>query len=203
MVIIIILIYHHYVIITLSSPRTEMTGLGFPNIHMCQYGYHCDPHCHHHHHHQGLTGLACPFISGVPTKISQHWHVIIIITIIMIISFLKLSSLSSCTWFSYLSWSLNSKKIIAPLVFMLFIIIPLKISSSSTTSPWWQLTTLLNRFPDSQRTMATSLLGMSYPLGIVVGQVGQLTFIRHQTGPCEVVFIECAWIFKLYRADKT
>jgi len=47
---------------------------------------------------QGLTGLACPFISGVPTKISQHW------------------------------------------------------------------------FPDSQRTMATSLLGMSYPLGIVVGQ---------------------------------
>ena len=25
-------------------------------------------------------------------------------------------------------------------------------------------------FPDSQRTMATSLLGMSYPLGIVVGQ---------------------------------
>ena len=47
---------------------------------------------------QGATGLACPFISGVPTKISQHW------------------------------------------------------------------------FPDSQRTMATSLLGMSYPLGIVLGQ---------------------------------
>jgi len=47
---------------------------------------------------QGATGLACPFISGVPTKISQHW------------------------------------------------------------------------FPDSQRTMATSLLGMSYPLGIVMGQ---------------------------------
>jgi len=47
---------------------------------------------------QGTTGLACPFISGVPTKVSQHW------------------------------------------------------------------------FPDSQRTMATSLLGMSYPLGIVVGQ---------------------------------
>jgi len=47
---------------------------------------------------QGMTGIACPFISGVPTKISQHW------------------------------------------------------------------------FPDSQRTMATTLLGMSYPLGIVVGQ---------------------------------
>jgi len=47
---------------------------------------------------QGFTGLACPFISGVPTKVSQHW------------------------------------------------------------------------FPDSQRTMATSLLGMSYPLGIVLGQ---------------------------------
>ena len=47
---------------------------------------------------QGITGVACPFISGVPTKISQHW------------------------------------------------------------------------FPDRQRTMATSLLGMSYPLGIVLGQ---------------------------------
>ena len=30
---------------------------------------------------------------------------------------------------------------------------------------------IIDRFPDSQRTMATSLLGMSYPLGIVVGQV--------------------------------
>jgi len=47
---------------------------------------------------QGATGFACPFISGVPTKISQHW------------------------------------------------------------------------FPDSQRTMATTLLGMSYPMGIVLGQ---------------------------------
>jgi len=47
---------------------------------------------------QGITGVACPFISGVPTKISQHW------------------------------------------------------------------------FPDRQRTMATTLLGMSYPLGIVLGQ---------------------------------
>lgn len=47
---------------------------------------------------QAATGLACPFISCVPTKISQHW------------------------------------------------------------------------FPDSQRTMATTILGMSYPLGIVIGQ---------------------------------
>ena len=47
---------------------------------------------------QALTGVACPFISCVPTKISQHW------------------------------------------------------------------------FPDNQRTLATTVLGMSYPLGIVVGQ---------------------------------
>ena len=33
---------------------------------------------------------------------------------------------------------------------------------------------IIDRFPDSQRTMATSLLGMSYPLGIVVGQVPPL-----------------------------
>jgi len=47
---------------------------------------------------QAATGVACPFISCVPTKVSQHW------------------------------------------------------------------------FPDSQRTMATTILGMSYPLGIVIGQ---------------------------------
>lgn len=47
---------------------------------------------------QTLTGIACPFISCVPTKISQHW------------------------------------------------------------------------FADNQRTMATTILGMSYPLGIVIGQ---------------------------------
>ena len=47
---------------------------------------------------QALTGIACPFISCVPTKISQHW------------------------------------------------------------------------FSDEQRTLATILLGMSNPLGIVLGQ---------------------------------
>ena len=56
---------------------------------------------------QGITGVACPFISGVPTKISQHW------------------------------------------------------------------------FPDSQRTMATTLLGMSYPLGIVLGQGVTPALVQH------------------------
>ena len=56
---------------------------------------------------QGITGVACPFISGVPTKVSQHW------------------------------------------------------------------------FPDSQRTMATSLLGMSYPLGIVLGQGVTPALVQH------------------------
>ena len=56
---------------------------------------------------QGITGVACPFISGVPTKVSQHW------------------------------------------------------------------------FPDSQRTMATSILGMSYPLGIVLGQGVTPALVQH------------------------
>ena len=56
---------------------------------------------------QAATGVACPFISCVPTKVSQHW------------------------------------------------------------------------FPDSQRTMATTVLGMSYPLGIVIGQ-GLTPLIIHR-----------------------
>jgi hypothetical protein len=61
-----------------------------------------------------MTGLACPFISGVPTKISQHWF--------------------PDSQVPHLSYSSQSALL--------------------------------------QRTMATSLLGMSYPLGIVLGQVG-------------------------------
>jgi len=67
---------------------------------------------------QGITGVACPFISGVPTKISQHW------------------------------------------------------------------------FPDSQRTMATTLLGMSYPLGIVLGQGVTPALVQH---PNAIPFMNIAF----------
>jgi len=63
---------------------------------------------------QGITGVACPFISGVPTKISQHW------------------------------------------------------------------------FPDRQRTMATTLLGLSYPLGIVLGQGVTPALVQH---PSDIPFM--------------
>ena len=67
---------------------------------------------------QGITGVACPFISGVPTKISQHW------------------------------------------------------------------------FPDRQRTMATSLLGMSYPLGIVLGQGVTPALVQH---PSSIPYMNIAF----------
>ena len=67
---------------------------------------------------QGITGVACPFISGVPTKVSQHW------------------------------------------------------------------------FPDSQRTMATSILGMSYPLGIVLGQGVTPALVQH---PNAIPFMNIAF----------
>ena len=34
-------------------------------------------------------------------------------------------------------------------------------------------------FPDRQRTMATTILGMSYPLGIVLGQGVTPTLVQH------------------------
>jgi len=67
---------------------------------------------------QGITGVACPFISGVPTKISQHW------------------------------------------------------------------------FPDRQRTMATTLLGMSYPLGIVLGQGVTPALVQH---PSDIPYMNIAF----------
>ncbi len=57
---------------------------------------------------QALTGVACPFISCVPTKISQHW------------------------------------------------------------------------FSDEQRTLATILLGMSNPMGIVIGQLFTPLLVRDE-----------------------
>ena len=67
---------------------------------------------------QGITGVACPFISGVPTKISQHW------------------------------------------------------------------------FPDRQRTMATTLLGLSYPLGIVLGQGVTPALVQH---PSDIPYMNIAF----------
>ena len=72
---------------------------------------------------QGITGVACPFISGVPTKISQHW------------------------------------------------------------------------FPDRQRTMATTLLGMSYPLGIVLGQGVTPTLVQH---PSDIPYMNIAFFIPAF-----
>ena len=67
---------------------------------------------------QALTGVACPFISCVPTKISQHW------------------------------------------------------------------------FSDEQRTLATILLGMSNPIGIVLGQFFTPLFVRE---PSDVPMMNIIW----------
>ncbi len=67
---------------------------------------------------QALTGVACPFISCVPTKISQHW------------------------------------------------------------------------FGDSQRTVATILLGMANPLGIVLGQGVTPLLVRE---PSDVPIMNIIW----------
>ena len=72
---------------------------------------------------QGITGIACPFISGVPTKISQHW------------------------------------------------------------------------FPDRQRTMATTLLGMSYPLGIVLGQGVTPNLVQH---PSDIPYMNIAFFIPAF-----
>ena len=67
---------------------------------------------------QALTGVACPFISCVPTKISQHW------------------------------------------------------------------------FSDEQRTLATIFLGMSNPMGIVLGQFFTPLFVRE---PSDVPMMNIIW----------
>lgn len=67
---------------------------------------------------QALTGIACPFISCVPTKISQHW------------------------------------------------------------------------FSDNQRTMATILIGMSNPMGLVLGQAITPFIVR---APSDIPYMNIVW----------